>query len=568
MAIYYSIISGDVYEEDFDFFELDFHLDTSKPLKGQFPFKRNSTIGQGVFFDNLVKIISDELLGGRRNYVRNFQDATMKILSTLIVDRSGVQIDINGITEDISSYIDNLSDDQIYNPFQWAAIWEGLKERLANSLVSRIKNNNPFYEEESLTYEEAYSLVEQLDEIILGLIQHPNYCLSSYMFFKKTHEFRNGYEPMPVAILVHYPEVSQAWLESTSSDDICFDSSYRIIRYDCPVDIKVYDLEDHLLASIISNDCQTYNNSTICAYIDDNGSKCFVLPNDGDYVFEVLGRSDGVVNVSLVDYDFSKMKNISTKNYYNIEVTEGTKLTGKLLSIDPKNETSTLLLSDANNDISVSEKFDSSGLPKYKVKVLSGTSPYDAVDLRTYQRGEFAKVSAYLYGDTDFIGWYENDELISIDPEYRFPVFRDTNLICKFEPHTHSYSCTVEEFPSCVSSGSKTFCCACGDTYTETIDPLGHAFGEWTVSKEPTCQEEGEEERICANDSSHRETRSIDPVDHKDDNKNGKCDYCNQKMTGKNRCKYCGKIHKGFGGFFTKIIHAILYFFAHLFRRM
>ena len=48
----------------------------------------------------------------------------------------------------------------------------------------------------------------------------------------------------------------------------------------------------------------------------------------------------------------------------------------------------------------------------------------------------------------------------------------------------------------------------------ETIEATGHEWGEWTVTKEATESEEGEETRVCANDPSHVETRAIPVKGH------------------------------------------------------
>lgn len=44
---------------------------------------------------------------------------------------------------------------------------------------------------------------------------------------------------------------------------------------------------------------------------------------------------------------------------------------------------------------------------------------------------------------------------------------------------------------------------------SEKIDPIGHDWGEWTIIKEATETEEGIMQRICNNDHSHIETKSI-----------------------------------------------------------
>ena len=40
----------------------------------------------------------------------------------------------------------------------------------------------------------------------------------------------------------------------------------------------------------------------------------------------------------------------------------------------------------------------------------------------------------------------------------------------------------------------------------------GHSFGDWTVSKEATVEEEGEEKRVCS-DCGEEETRTIDKLE-------------------------------------------------------
>ncbi len=46
------------------------------------------------------------------------------------------------------------------------------------------------------------------------------------------------------------------------------------------------------------------------------------------------------------------------------------------------------------------------------------------------------------------------------------------------------------------------------------IPALGHAYGEWAVTTEPTCTKDGAETRVCAHDETHVETRSIPASGH------------------------------------------------------
>ena len=46
-----------------------------------------------------------------------------------------------------------------------------------------------------------------------------------------------------------------------------------------------------------------------------------------------------------------------------------------------------------------------------------------------------------------------------------------------------------------------------------TVKVVGHNFGEWTVTEEPTCQDEGVETRVCKS-CKKTEERTLDTVDH------------------------------------------------------
>ena len=55
-------------------------------------------------------------------------------------------------------------------------------------------------------------------------------------------------------------------------------------------------------------------------------------------------------------------------------------------------------------------------------------------------------------------------------------------------------------------------CEICGELLESThhaVEALGHRWGEWTVVKEPTYDEEGLQQRVCENDAAHVETETI-----------------------------------------------------------
>ena len=68
--------------------------------------------------------------------------------------------------------------------------------------------------------------------------------------------------------------------------------------------------------------------------------------------------------------------------------------------------------------------------------------------------------------------------------------------------------------PTCTEPGHtySRYCSVCGMVFvasTETAPALGHDWGEWVVTREPTATQPGEETRTCKNDPTHKETREI-----------------------------------------------------------
>lgn len=68
---------------------------------------------------------------------------------------------------------------------------------------------------------------------------------------------------------------------------------------------------------------------------------------------------------------------------------------------------------------------------------------------------------------------------------------------------------------TCVKGGMEVEkCSVCGETKeTQISDPLGHDYGEWKVTKEPTCTKYGTKKRICKRCNEY-EIDVIDPTGH------------------------------------------------------
>ena len=87
----------------------------------------------------------------------------------------------------------------------------------------------------------------------------------------------------------------------------------------------------------------------------------------------------------------------------------------------------------------------------------------------------------------------------------------------------HSPKAPVEENrvePGCETTGScdlVTYCSVCSaevERVPQTLAALGHNWGEWQRTTNPTCTEKGQDTRICARNDSHKQTRDVSAIGH------------------------------------------------------
>jgi hypothetical protein len=76
------------------------------------------------------------------------------------------------------------------------------------------------------------------------------------------------------------------------------------------------------------------------------------------------------------------------------------------------------------------------------------------------------------------------------------------------------WAVTIE--PTCTENGTQTRVCSRDESHTESgeVDALGHDYGDWTVTVEPTCTEKGTQTRVCSRDANHTESGEVDALGH------------------------------------------------------
>lgn len=110
--------------------------------------------------------------------------------------------------------------------------------------------------------------------------------------------------------------------------------------------------------------------------------------------------------------------------------------------------------------------------------------------------------------------------------------------------HKYGEYTTTKE-PTCTEEGVATSTCTvCGDKQTKELEALGHKYGEYTTTKEATCTEKGEATSICTvcGDKQTKELEALghkfgdiavtkEPTDKEDGEATSTCTVCGEKVT-------------------------------------
>ena len=101
----------------------------------------------------------------------------------------------------------------------------------------------------------------------------------------------------------------------------------------------------------------------------------------------------------------------------------------------------------------------------------------------------------------------------------------------------------VTKEPTCILNGEKTFTCSrCGDTYTETIDALGHTYDSGIITRPATCSQKGEREYTCVV-CGDKYTEEIAMTEHTPEIDSAVAATCEKAgLTEGSHCSVCGKV--------------------------
>lgn len=190
----------------------------------------------------------------------------------------------------------------------------------------------------------------------------------------------------------------------------------------------------------------------------------------------------------------------------------GSKVTAESDSVAIWANTMTVRDGSGSIDTYVEAKTNSSDRPAVFCENTDGITLEDGIDIKTPEGGS---VGSYVVSGSTGVSINDVDGIRAghvILVHHELELIEGTDATCTEQGAEDYYTCSICGRYFSDENGKNEI-----DKDSWIIPATGHDWGEWSQTKAPTCSAEGEEERVCANDQSHKETRevAVDPEAHK-----------------------------------------------------
>ena len=127
----------------------------------------------------------------------------------------------------------------------------------------------------------------------------------------------------------HTQETYVSWMKSAHAalgelPSIFTHENYRTVKVACPVDVKAYDAEGNLVASIANDEVdESLLEDGLPAAVTADGTKMVDLPAGGSYRIEVTATDAGEMDVTVEEKDGSGDAPVSMKSYQGVALKDG-----------------------------------------------------------------------------------------------------------------------------------------------------------------------------------------------------------------------------------------------------
>ena len=479
----------------------NFKVDKSKFLPGGDPlwWWEDSSVDTHTVLENGINFIADDVIPSREYYYNYLEYCVRQLM--------GILMDYYGVKNGALNYAGEVAIKQFLSQFNYLFTFENL-----SYIISPMVSPNPFYSYQNRIKDVKLRLGEKVGGIfgefskIEGFIDSIVEILTDVIVQVAEDVWNNNTDSInTVCKLVdtittsefqgHYPEICLAWCRSldpnyTADVEQNTSSATRVIRINCPVDVKVYDNEGNLVGAIV-NGVSDETVEGVVNLVNNNGEKLFYLPGDESYTIEIVATGEGTLNYSLSEYNFVRLENSRLQNYYDIPIQTGDNLTAIVPAISDEElkdnnlngSTVSYQLYYYDSLLSLDDEFAGEQIKQEYYNVIletEGNSGY--VDgSGEFIKGSFAQLEAYTLPNGEFLGWYDGEELLSTDSQYRFAVKEDVTITAKFS-NIEFYGLNIETNGGGTVNFEDNYLPGDIEISLEAIPNDGYVFEKWISS--------------------------------------------------------------------------------------
>ena len=285
------------------------------------------------------------------------------------------------------------------------------------------------------------------------LITYNKLALGARMYDWTEKEVKNLYLPMQAVVYLTKEGLAQASMMDKLMDDLCDVAVNRenyymrlqanMISGMAGVLGKNSGLDTGALAVTIARVIpglaakHPLDNAYLLTHlipIDENGQKIVCIPEDADYKEDLKATDNGTMTYTVMNQNLETNECSQVKSYVDIPIKKG-EVYKSTFETDTESSTETLKNVSGDEVQPSIEKGASEDIKKQvNVTAQSGGSVTGG---GSYTISEYAKVTAEPETNYTFAGWYENDNLISKEKEYRFCVQNNRNLSAHFSKNAN-----------------------------------------------------------------------------------------------------------------------------------
>ena len=359
-----------------------------------------------TYIDELSKIVKDETKYALYQILSEYADVTeiskysKEVIEAFLKDKAD-SLQGKGYGNILETFV-NAHD--IYNEIK--IVTQATK---GSSLESSLKKQQQMYE-----------VVKSLDFLCKGI----NKKSVKYVM----QDLEKARKKLEIKLFNKIYDQNEEYVEETWFSKI---KNYICAEQKCPVDLEVYDSQGNLIGYVDSSDkYDDYVYYTDDIYIKVLGdTKKVYIPEGKEVSIKLIATDDGMMNYTLESVKDGEK--IGRLNYCGISLVKGNTYNQKLTGGENlQNSKDTIALLSNEKTIYADEYLSASSNIAYatvNTKVSEGGA---VIGDGQYPKGDSVVLTALLQDDNyRFVGWYNGEELVSMDSDYRFTI--TSNIVLK-----------------------------------------------------------------------------------------------------------------------------------------